>query len=552
MKTLVMLAACLSILSLAGHARQDPQTPTFRLRSVLVPVDVRVLDRNGKPVTDLTQDDFTIVEDGVPQTIRFFERRALEAGPAIPGSAPPPRVGTAPEIGGQQHRVFLIVLRRLWLASEPFGTAEAITSFIRERLLPQDYVAVSAWGRASEFTTDHEQAAQVVERLKSYQETLARNGERMKILNLYGYGWKPLWPETQVELDEIFEPGSLRVRSMPRVESSEIRPLLDDVERRAFAMDGPIRTNTDSQLARDRGLMFGSTVLDVFAGIHYLRYIDGEKHLIYVSPRGLHLPSVEDDRSLSRIAADARVVIDVIQTGGAGRMSGPSMPGSAGSLRSLEPRMSSKHIAQLTGGQASFSEYPARAFARIDATTRVGYQLAYYPSNPVLDGRHRKLTVTVKRPRGATVLFRRSYLAQDDSVPYDHRQFVVQDRIMAAGEYGGTIDDVKVELTAAATSGAVSLEARIDVARVSFEQADDRRVTALEVAFFCGDRRERIVGELWQTVDLKLQEATYQQALKDGLTHTARVPVTAPAQTCKVVVYDYPSDRTGSAVVRVR
>ena len=35
---------------------------------------VTVTDRKGKLVTDLTQDDFEILEDGKPQTIQYFAR----------------------------------------------------------------------------------------------------------------------------------------------------------------------------------------------------------------------------------------------------------------------------------------------------------------------------------------------------------------------------------------------------------------------------------------------------------------------------------------------
>jgi VWFA-related protein len=510
------------------EAQQERQV--LRSRTVLVPVDVRVLDRHGKPVTDLTQDDFTIVEDGVPQTLSMFERRAAPLTTAK---------GGRPE----QRRVFLIHLWYRWMPfadQYQYGLTDAVTRFVRERLQPGDLVAVAGFGHATALSAEHEEIAQVIGRLYALQKSIDRGPQRIeRVREMYRYMRGPVPAEVQAQLEAIFRIPSETARTVPMAFNEEGRGLMTQIEeglaedywRSGGRSSITLKTNLDHKR---------SWFLNLFSAIQHLRYIEGEKHLIHVGR--VMLPRVEHDQSLARLASDARVAIHVISPDG----------GTPGFGVHLEGRMSSRQTAELTGGTASFAEWPERALARIDEATRSGYLLGYYPTNPALDGRHRKLTVTVKRPRGATVQYRRSYLAQDDSVPYDHRQFVVQDRIMAAGEYGGTLDDVKVELTAAATSGAVSLEARIDAARVSFEQMDDRRVTALEVAFFCGDRRERIVGELWQTVDLKLQEATYQQALQDGLTHTARVPVTAPAQTCKVVVYDYPSDRTGSAVVRVR
>ncbi|MCX6543046.1 MAG: hypothetical protein NTV05_01380 [Acidobacteria bacterium] len=52
-------------------APQGPgqQPPSFTSTTVLVPVDVRVVDRkSGKAVTDLQQDDFTLLEDGMDLT----------------------------------------------------------------------------------------------------------------------------------------------------------------------------------------------------------------------------------------------------------------------------------------------------------------------------------------------------------------------------------------------------------------------------------------------------------------------------------------------------
>src|SRR3984885_12756968 len=58
-----------------SHAQQTPQTtPTIRVTSRLVFLDVTVLDKKGRPsVSGLTKDDFTITEDKRPQAIFSFE-----------------------------------------------------------------------------------------------------------------------------------------------------------------------------------------------------------------------------------------------------------------------------------------------------------------------------------------------------------------------------------------------------------------------------------------------------------------------------------------------
>jgi VWFA-related protein len=73
------LASCCLLLSfpLYGQtAAKTPDTPTTTLsveaKVVTLPVTVR--DKKGKIVRNLTKDDFTLEEDGKPQTIRYFNQ----------------------------------------------------------------------------------------------------------------------------------------------------------------------------------------------------------------------------------------------------------------------------------------------------------------------------------------------------------------------------------------------------------------------------------------------------------------------------------------------
>jgi Ca-activated chloride channel family protein len=50
--------------------------PTYRVNVRLVNVFTTVTDSRGAPVADLTKDDFQLFEDGVPQTIKVFEKES--------------------------------------------------------------------------------------------------------------------------------------------------------------------------------------------------------------------------------------------------------------------------------------------------------------------------------------------------------------------------------------------------------------------------------------------------------------------------------------------
>src|SRR5262249_15125649 len=55
---------------------------------------------------------------------------------------------------------------------------------------------------------------------------------------------------------------------------------------------------------------------NIYTGIESLRFVEGEKPLVFSAERGIFLPRTEDDRGIAAAASDARVVIDTIQTGG--------------------------------------------------------------------------------------------------------------------------------------------------------------------------------------------------------------------------------------------
>jgi Ca-activated chloride channel homolog len=75
------VAAALGIAALFGSLAAA-QGPTFRSGIELVTFGVTVTDRNGTYVSDLTRDDFEVVEDGRPQAVRYFARG--DAGDGAP------------------------------------------------------------------------------------------------------------------------------------------------------------------------------------------------------------------------------------------------------------------------------------------------------------------------------------------------------------------------------------------------------------------------------------------------------------------------------------
>lgn len=76
------MAPYLLILLFAGTlsgqqpAPQEADAPVFRAGVALVKVDVQVLDRSGRLISDLTAGDFQIVDENQPQKIAYFGRES--------------------------------------------------------------------------------------------------------------------------------------------------------------------------------------------------------------------------------------------------------------------------------------------------------------------------------------------------------------------------------------------------------------------------------------------------------------------------------------------
>jgi VWFA-related protein len=154
-----LVLSSLVVLSLLPVPQQ--QQPTFRAGTSLVPVNVRVIDDHGSPVTNLRQEDFSVFEDGALQPIRLFDAHALT--PAASGAVRQSDAAAAMRVLPQERRVFLIVLGRGRLNQVSNGI-DAAVAFVGQRLLPQDLVAVLAWNRATAFTTDRAFILEVLHR----------------------------------------------------------------------------------------------------------------------------------------------------------------------------------------------------------------------------------------------------------------------------------------------------------------------------------------------------------------------------------------------------
>lgn len=573
-------ASCLLAATGVGMAvlAADPaQKPQFRTGVTLVPVDVRVVDKQGRPITNLKQEDFTILEDDVAQPIQQFSEIGLTAQPA-PLDAKLPFRETALGITAQTSRVFLIVLGRGKL-QEPSKGVDAVLHFIRSQLMPQDQLAVLIYDRATDFTTDHEEIAKIVERFKRVHEEIDfQIGLEVTSGLAAVYGSRAIPKKLQSKIDLLFEgsplvtarPVTPRLPASMTADARRQGEVLQQKEQEDFKAEASaaagipnatlwnsideIETKMFTDLPFEQFIQDNAQTLqdlgNCFAGVEYLRHVEGEKHLVFVTEKGMFLPRTNDDEALARAANDARVAIDTIQTGGIYvAQTGGQLVSSWNQTFAFQAL---RNISTWTGGITSIMDPGQMAMDRLDDATRAGYVIGYTPNNMAFDGTFRKISVKVRAP-GATVLYRHGYYARLELLPFDRRSFITQDRILAALTFSRTLNDIKVKMDCSlknSESGQgrdLVVNLRIDPARLAWRTtADGSRLGLVDIAVFYFDQKGQMVGNAHQRAELKIAGENFQAVKKDGVRYNIRFPVNAATRALRVVVYDYKADLVGS------
>lgn len=192
MKRLLFVPALFLVFTQVEAQDQDV---TFTSNANLVIIDANVRDKSGNVVPDLKKSDFTVLEDGKPQTISVFEFQKLEGDehlapvpavkpvaeaaaktPAAATPAPKKTVsvnptapsGTQPIIRYQDRRLVAMLFDYSTMAiPEQNRAQEAALQFVRQQLKPNDVVAILYAGTGpvkivQDFTTDKDRLEEVI------------------------------------------------------------------------------------------------------------------------------------------------------------------------------------------------------------------------------------------------------------------------------------------------------------------------------------------------------------------------------------------------------
>jgi VWFA-related protein len=158
------LCAFVSLCICVSYAQQNPNQFSLQVNTQLVVQTVTVKDNTGKTVEGLTAGDFTVTEDGVPQTISVFDFQRLEDTPAAQPATP---IQARPQASGnsqyQDRRLLVLFFDQTTSApSDQLRSFAAAVKFIRTEMQAPDLVMIMTFSKGAvrtlqEFTNNRDQ-----------------------------------------------------------------------------------------------------------------------------------------------------------------------------------------------------------------------------------------------------------------------------------------------------------------------------------------------------------------------------------------------------------
>jgi VWFA-related protein len=532
----LIVAALLQASAAQSQKSKEPnaQDEAITLKAHLVTLDVMVKDNKGKFLTDLTADDFTVLENGVKQKVEFFDP-PLGAGPAANSGRAPEAKATVNTGGGPSNIISLVLDGVTTDLTNLTQVREGTLRYIRERISEADTVAL--FGVSTDlrllqpFTRDKAKLIAAVE--KAYLPTaINKNLDQAQLAEDIEKARAAAGDSTGTSFAATPEAASQgRAASEAMMAARVLEQYLQ------------LRSQLSAQQARP--------VLAALAAIcKALRTIPGKKTVVLFS-QGFVAPTILDwqVQSVVDIANRANVAIYIIDSAGL-RTSGPlsTAPVPASPLSGVAATGTTESRMKTVGGESMFDtvrneglnrEYDilyrisgdtggefikgtndlSKGLDRIDEEIRSRYTLAYYSSDPNFDGSFRKLKVEVARP-DTKVSARSGYYATagDDIVllsPEDKKLLASLPSIEAEPGLPFFVQLSPFRFKEGRYVVPIAIE--VPPSAVQFNRKGDKRNVQFEVLGVIREGEDKVISRLGGAFSIDLSSEQYQAILKNNI-----------------------------------
>jgi VWFA-related protein len=558
------------------------QPSTIRSTTRLVQVSVVALDNHGNPITGLTKGDFTLSDQGTPQTIAVFS--AETPASSTPSHPLPTNIFTNRyELKGQDPgAVTVILFDALNSSAEDQSYARKQILKFLQTLKPQDHVAIYALTTKllilHDFTQDSGALVDAVRKF-SPQEIAAFDASTQGFIDLVGISGDPDWAASpnnfQANLNNAN--GAIADQNLVnRVISTA--SALEAIANHVAVIPGrkslvwvsggfplQIGLGTLGQGAR-QSISFDSSTPPSNATTVSKGPNGGGVNMqedTNQPPTGSRSP-IENTADINRAARAlnrANMSIYPVDVHGVELNTGMSVDtqtlttdmASTGFFDRQNRLDSFKALADRTGGVAFYGNNDIGAgIHRAFEDGRYAYTIGFYPDHNTWNGKFREIKLQLKTP-GSQLRYRKGYFAVQESVE--------------------SVAAIKTDLQLAAISPLESTNIGIVVTGNSVSAPEDRKLElrvaldprqfllqnsggyhkgALDMMFIQNSPTGEVLAAESQHFDIKFTDKQYSDLTASGIVLLRHLTVAPQATELRIVVRDAGSSALGSVAIPVK
>jgi VWFA-related protein len=519
----------------------DDQDEVVKITTNLVQVDA-VVTKDGKPVKNLTVDDFEIYEDGRKQEITSFAYISN-----VPNTTPSQPATTAREKSGDvvpfstlkpdaPRRTIALVVDDLGLSAESIGgVRRALKKFLAQEMQPNDLVAIirtsGEVGALQQFTNDRRVLNRALEQVR--WNPCSRVGQ---------FVFPPSGSTIGLSGDVSDTPCSQNsVRSSLRI----LRFILDGMAelpgRKSLVILSDSMPSENQEITLDQdapSTNVGAYSISYAAALHKVaeKAIRSSVVIYSVDTQGLPVPLVT---AADTFSGGYRSVTEQMN----------SLMRNRSRLLDYR-REGGEMIARQTGG---FQVRNSNSFEldRILEDQSGYYLIGYRPTDETFNRRFHHIKAKVKRS-GMTLRTRFGFFGVTEEEANRGRRTTRDLTNLALMSPFGA-QDIHVNITSFFSSdktlgSIVRSFVYIDPKDIAFTEVDGQRKVALELYGVIFGDNGVVVQQLARSASVRLSEADYEQAQRYGLNVIFDMPVRRPgAYQVRIAARDRVSQHIGSA-----
>jgi VWFA-related protein len=499
-----------------------------------------VTDRSGTHLSGLSREQFTILQDGIPQRIELFEEVKSQAGSIRRVSANDSEFTNVVSDDAKRQRLTIIVLDTLNTRfQDQVHARDSLLKFVEESLHPGEPVTLMTLGSSglnvmNDFTTDPTVLASAIRKIRGEQSASEKRTEDAADM------------ETELEIR----------RQMGRrvLSETEIGEQLWGFRSGAFdrfqnqQMDYTARVTLEAL----------RQIAEAFSGV------PGRKSLIWVTGG---LPFVPDDTSgfgnknsslFNAYAAaweamtKSQIAVYPLDMGGlfSPGLISPRYRRAYGLRRQVDSVSNLETFAKMTGGEFCPYKMDVRGcFEHAQSDAQQFYLLGFYPDTKKLSPGWHKIEIGVSRPqtkiRARTNFFVPSKPANRNLVekqdidtailsPTDFTAVPMEVRWLGK-EIQGEKTRYKFEINIPGTGASID--------------SSSNNLVSITFAAFAKTERGGIAGDFVKELEGNLPAAMAQEALSKGITYDGDILVPKGHYTVRFIVRDNLGARMGSLSV---